>query len=180
MGLIDDSKDSEYFAKKVKDSGGVYVVPAFAGLGAPYWDMYARGTIVGLTRGSNRNHIIRACLEAIAYQTNDLILAINEISDTKISVLKVDGGASANNLLMQMQADISGINIERAKLGEATALGAAFLAGLAVGFWKDTDQLKTIGGGVTLFTPESEKEEREKMVKNWKRAVQKSMSWEEN
>lgn len=180
MGLIDESKDSEYFAKKVKDSGGVYVVPAFAGLGAPYWDMYARGTIVGLTRGSNRNHIIRACLEAIAYQTNDLILAIKEISDTKISVLKVDGGASANNLLMQMQADISGINIERAKLGEATALGAAFLAGLAVGFWKDTDQLKTIGGGVTLFTPESEKEEREKMVKNWKRAVQKSMSWEEN
>ena len=180
MGLIDESKDSEYFAKKVKDSGGVYVVPAFAGLGAPYWDMYARGTIVGLTRGSNRNHIIRACLEAIAYQTNDLILAIKEISDTKISVLKVDGGASANNLLMQMQADISGINIERAKLGEATALGAAFLAGLAVGFWKDTDQLKSIGGGVTLFTPESEKEEREKMVKNWKRAVQKSMSWEEN
>ncbi len=180
MGLIDESKDSEYFAKKVKDSGGVYVVPAFAGLGAPYWDMYARGTIVGLTRGTGRNHIIRACLEAIAYQTNDLLLSIKEIPDTKISVLKVDGGASANNLLMQIQSDISGINIERAALGEATALGAAFLAGLAVGFWKDTDELKAIMSSSTLFVPQLKQEERENIVKNWKRAVDRAKHWEES
>lgn len=180
MGLIDESKDSEYFAKKVKDSGGVYVVPAFAGLGAPYWDMYARGTIVGLTRGTGRNHIIRACLEAIAYQTNDLLLSIKEMSDSEISVLKVDGGASANNLLMQIQSDISGINIERASLGEATALGAAFLAGLAVGFWKSTDELKAIMSGSTLFVPQLKQEERENMVKNWKRAVERAKLWEEN
>ncbi len=180
MGLIDESKDSEYFAKKVKDSGGVYVVPAFAGLGAPYWDMYARGTIVGLTRGSNRNHIIRACLEAIAYQTNDLLLSIKELSDTKISVLKVDGGASANNLLMQIQSDISGINIERAASGEATALGAAFLAGLAVGFWSSTDEIKTLNSGSTTFVPSLKEEERNTMVKNWKRAVDRAKLWEEN
>ena len=180
MGLIDESKDSEYFAGKVSDSGGVYVVPAFAGLGAPYWDMYARGTIVGLTRGSNRNHIIRACLEAIAYQTNDLLLSIKEITDTKISILKVDGGASANNLLMQLQSDISGINIERPALNETTALGAAFLAGLAIGFWKDTDEIKAINGSSTLFAPILDHKKRDIMVKNWKRAVEKAMLWEEN
>lgn len=178
MGLIDESKDSEYFAKKVENSGGVYVVPAFAGLGAPYWDMYARGTIVGLTRGTGRNHIIRACLEAIAYQTNDLLCALKE-SGIEISSLKVDGGASANNLLMQFQSDISGINILRGKSGEATALGAAFLAGLAVGFWRDTDELKALCSDSDVFSPCIDSQCRAGLIKGWKKAVEKAKGWEE-
>lgn len=178
MGLIDESKDSEYFAKKVENSGGVYVVPAFAGLGAPYWDMYARGTIVGLTRGTGRNHIIRACLEAIAYQTNDLLCALKE-SGIEISSLKVDGGASANNLLMQFQSDISGINILRGKSGEATALGAAFLAGLAVGFWRDTDELKALCSDSDIFSPNIDIQSRNRLIKGWKKAVEKAKGWEE-
>lgn len=178
MGLIDESKDSEYFAKKVENSGGVYVVPAFAGLGAPYWDMYARGTIVGLTRGTGRNHIIRACLEAIAYQTNDLLCALKE-SGIEISSLKVDGGASANNLLMQFQSDISGVNILRGKSAEATALGAAFLAGLAVGFWKDTDELKSLCSDSDIFSPSIDNKERNILIKGWKKAVEKAKGWEE-
>ncbi|MEE0840199.1 MAG: FGGY-family carbohydrate kinase, partial [Acutalibacteraceae bacterium] len=178
MGLIDESKDSEYFAKKVENSGGVYVVPAFAGLGAPYWDMYARGTIVGLTRGTGRNHIIRACLEAIAYQTNDLLCALKE-SGIEISSLKVDGGASANNLLMQFQSDISGVNILRGKSAEATALGAAFLAGLAVGFWKDTDELKSLCSDSDIFSPSIDDKERNILIKGWKKAVEKAKGWEE-
>lgn len=178
IGLIDESKDSEYFAKKVENSGGVYVVPAFAGLGAPYWDMYARGTIVGLTRGTGRNHIIRACLEAIAYQTNDLLCALKE-SGIEISSLKVDGGASANNLLMQFQSDISGINILRGKSAEATALGAAFLAGLAVGFWKDTDELKSLCSDSDIFSPSIDDKERNILIKGWKKAVEKAKGWEE-
>ena len=178
MGLIDESKDSEYFGKKVENSGGVYVVPAFAGLGAPYWDMYARGTIVGLTRGTGRNHIIRACLEAIAYQTNDLLCALKE-SGIEISSLKVDGGASANNLLMQFQSDISGVNILRGKSAEATALGAAFLAGLAVGFWKDTDELKSLCSDSDIFSPSIDDKERNILIKGWKKAVEKAKGWEE-
>lgn len=179
MGLIDESKDSEYFATKVKDSGGVYVVPAFAGLGAPYWDMYARGTITGLTRGTGRNHIIRACLESIAYQTNDLLIAIRESINTPISTLKVDGGASANNLLMQFQADISDVKIQRNSSCEATALGAAFLAGLAVGFWKDKAELKSLGGNTSDFLPAIDSNKRNELVRGWKKAVERAGGWEE-
>lgn len=179
MGLIDESKDSEYFASKVEDSGGVYVVPAFTGMGAPYWDMYARGTIVGLTRGTGRNHIIRACLEAIAYQTNDLLLAIKEDVGADIKSLKVDGGASANNLLMQFQADISGIKIQRNSSSEATALGAAFLAGLAVGFWKDTNELKALCTGKKVFLPLIDGQKRESLICGWKKAVGRAGNWTE-
>ncbi|MBR2044438.1 MAG: glycerol kinase GlpK [Clostridia bacterium] len=179
MGLIDESKDSEYFAKKVKDSGGVYVVPAFSGLGAPYWDMYARGTIVGLSRGTGRNHIIRACLEAIAYQTDDLLFALKDNLSAPLNCLKVDGGASANNLLMQFQSDISGIKIQRNSSCEATALGAAFLAGLAVGFWKNKDELISLKKDVTEFTPQINNEKREVLIRGWKKAVEKAKGWEE-
>lgn len=179
MGLIDESKDSEYFASKVEDSGGVYVVPAFTGMGAPYWDMYARGTIVGLTRGTGRNHIIRACLEAIAYQTNDLLLAIKEDVGADIKALKVDGGASANNLLMQFQADISGIKIQRNSSSEATALGAAFLAGLAVGFWKDTNELKALCNQSKVFNPLIDNKKREGLIYGWKKAVSRAGNWTE-
>lgn len=178
MGLIDESSDSEYFAGKVEDSGGVYVVPAFAGLGAPYWDMYARGTIVGLTRGTGRNHIIRACLEAIAYQTNDLLSTLIE-SGASVSCLQVDGGASANNLLMQFQADISDMTIKKSASPEATALGAAFLAGLAVGFWKDKEELKTLLEDSLSYTPKMEKEKRQKLLKGWQKAVSRAKDWAE-
>lgn len=177
MGLIDESKDSEYFAKKVKDNGGVYVVPAFAGLGAPYWDMYARGTITGLTRATGRNHIIRACLEAIAYQTNDLLESLKKDGE-EISCLKVDGGAAANNLLMQFQADISNIPIERASSNEATALGAAFLAGLAVGFWKDQNELEEIIKSGDTFTPSMIDSDRTALRNGWKNAIKKTLSTE--
>lgn len=178
MGLIDESKDSEYFALKVKDSSGVYVVPAFAGLGAPYWDMYARGTIIGLTRGTGRNHIIRACLEAIAYQTNDLLIALKE-NGLDITSLKVDGGASANSLLMQLQSDISGIEIIKDSCGEATALGAAFLAGLSVGFWKDIDELKALSSDSISYTPTIQSEKRSELIKGWKKAVSRAKNWAE-
>ncbi|MEG1366086.1 MAG: glycerol kinase GlpK, partial [Oscillospiraceae bacterium] len=137
MKLINESSDSEYFAKKVKDNGGVYVVPAFTGLGAPHWDMYARGAILGLTRGAGRNHIIRAALESIAYQTRDVLMAMQKDAGACITELKVDGGASANELLMQFQADITGVAVRRPMIRETTALGAAYLAGLATGVWKD-------------------------------------------
>ncbi len=174
MGLIEKSEDSEYFAKKVKDNGGVYVVPAFAGLGAPYWDMYARGTITGLTRGTGRNHIIRACLEAIAYQTNDLLTSLKEDGD-EITCLKVDGGAAANNLLMQFQADISAVKIDRALSGEATALGAAFLAGLAVGFWSSTEEIQKIVGTSDSFAPNMDANMRENLINGWKKAVERAL-----
>lgn len=134
LKLIDESTDSEYFATKVKDSNGVYVVPAFTGLGAPYWDPYARGAIFGLTRGANRNHIIRATLESIAYQTRDVLDAMQADSGERLKALRVDGGAVANNFLMQFQSDILGTPVERPEVRESTALGAAYLAGLAVGF----------------------------------------------
>ncbi|MEG2021013.1 MAG: glycerol kinase GlpK, partial [Oscillospiraceae bacterium] len=142
MKLINESSDSEYFAKKVKDNGGVYVVPAFTGLGAPHWDMYARGAILGLTRGAGRNHIIRAALESIAYQTRDVLMAMQKDAGACITELKVDGGASANELLMQFQADITGVAVRRPMIRETTALGAAYLAGLATGVWKDKNDIK--------------------------------------
>ena len=139
LRLVNESKDTEYFARKVKDNGGVYVVPAFVGLGAPYWDMYARGAILGLTRGANKNHIIRATLESIAYQTRDVLEAMQEDSGIQLAELKVDGGAAANNFLMEFQADILGTKVRRPVVLETTALGAAYLAGLAVGFWESKE-----------------------------------------
>lgn len=171
LGLISNSAESEDFAKRVSDSGGVYIVPAFAGLGAPYWDMYARGTVCGLTRGSNKFHIVRAALESIAYQTDDLIKAM--CSDTEIAVksVKADGGASANRFLMQFQSDISGIEVIRPDSGEATALGAAFLAGLAVGFWQDKKELSALKQGQSVYKPSLNNQERKKLKQGWNAAV---------
>ena len=171
LGLIKTSKESESAALNVKDSGGVYIVPAFAGLGAPYWDMYARGTICGLTRGSNKNHIVRAALESIAYQTNDLISAMKADSQAEIGFIKADGGAAANRFLMQFQSDISDIDVLCPESGEATALGAAFLAGLAVGFWKDKDELKTLAFAQNKFSPKINQEKRTSLKEGWKAAV---------
>lgn len=163
MRMIYSSDESEYFANKVKDSGGVYVVPAFfSGLGAPYWDMYARGAILGLTRGTNRNHIIRATLESIAYQSRDVIEAMVEDADIELNRLRVDGGASANSFfLLQFQADILGVTVERPKVIETTALGAAYLAGLAVGFYH-INELKQNGQVERSFEPTMEVSLREK------------------
>ncbi len=175
MKLIHESGDSEYFARKVKDSAGVYFVPAFSGLGAPYWDSSARGTLVGLTAGVGKNHIIRASLEAIAYQTEDVINSMNEdmkaFGEDQISALRVDGGASANELLMQMQSDISGIDVLRSASTEATALGAAFLAGLAVGFYRDRKEIKEKVSVGKTFEPKIEENERKAKLAGWHRAV---------
>ena len=171
MGLIRESRDSAYFAGKIKDSGGVYVVPAFAGLGAPYWDMHARGTITGLTRGTGVEHIVRASLESIAYQTEDLLTAMQADSGQRVSCLKVDGGASANDFLMQFQADISGMTVQRPAMQEATAAGAAFLAGLAVGFFRDRREVRELIWTKTSFLPAMEEAERERRLEGWHRAV---------
>ncbi|MDQ0151008.1 glycerol kinase GlpK [Eubacterium multiforme] len=178
LRLINDAPDSEYFAKKVKNNGGVYVVPAFVGLGAPYWDMYARGAILGLTRGSNRNYIIRAALESIAYQTKDVLDAM--ISDTgcNLNTLCVDGGASRNNFLMQFQADLIRTTVEKPIIVETTALGAAYLAGLAVGFWKDKEEIKAMKFISERFEPKAPKEEIDKYYAGWRKAVKRSMQWE--
>ena len=177
MGFINSSQDSEYMAKKVDDTNGCYVVPAFTGLGAPYWDQYARGTIVGLTRGVNKYHIIRATLESLAYQVNDVLTAMNCDSGIKLTSLKVDGGASANNLLMQMQSDISGAPVNRPQCVETTAMGAAYLAGLAVGYWKNKEDVIKNWQIDRTFQPEISKEERDKKVKLWKKAVTCSFDW---
>lgn len=171
MRLISDSRDSEYFAGKVKDNAGVYVVPAFSGLGAPYWDMHARGTITGLTGGVGANHIIRAALESIAYQTEDVIRSMQADFGGKINALRVDGGASANDLLMQFQSDISDINVFRPDTMEATAAGAAFLAGLAVGFFCDRSEIKAKLCEGKEFIPEMSKEQRTKLLGGWHDAV---------
>ena len=178
LQLITDAADTEYFAQKVEDSNGVYVVPAFVGLGSPYWDMYARGAIVGLTRGSNRNHIIRATLESIAYQSRDVIDAMKEDSGIELVKLKVDGGAVKNNFLMQFQSDILGTEVQRPKVTETTALGAAYLAGLAVGFWKDKKEIKEKWQINRKFNPCIEESKKEKLYKGWKKAVTRSMEWE--
>ena len=178
MGLIKDAADTEYFANKVKDSNGVYVVPAFVGLGSPYWDMYARGCIVGLTRGANRNHIIRATLESIAYQSKDLIEAMQDDSGIQLTSLKVDGGAVANNFLMQFQSDILDAEVLRPEVTETTALGAAYLAGLAVGFWDDKKEITERWSLNRKYSPELSEESRVKVYKGWKKAVTRSQSWE--
>ena len=179
LKLISDASDSEYFASKVKDNGGVYLVPAFVGLGAPYWDMYARGTIFGLTRGTNKNHIIRAALESIAYQSKEVMETMEKESNIKIKRLKVDGGASRNKLLMQFQSDIMNIEVSRPIITETTALGAAYLAGLAVGCWKDRNELSKYWYESERYYPNMAEEERNKLYSKWKKAVERSLGWEE-
>ena len=178
MHFIDSSQDSEYMARKVSDTNGCYVVPAFTGLGAPYWDQYARGTILGITRGVNKYHIIRATLESIAYQVNDVLTAMKADSGIELSSLKVDGGASANNLLMQMQADISGAPVNRPVCVETTAMGAAYLAGLSVGYWKSTDDIRKNWSVDRTFDPEITQNERDYKVRMWKKAVSYSFNWD--
>lgn len=179
LGLINDAKDSEYFAEKVKDNGGVYVVPAFVGLGAPYWDMYARGAIFGLTRGANKNHIIRAALESIAYQVKDLLDAMEEDSNCKIKTLKVDGGASKNKLLMQFQSDICNIDVKKPIITETTALGAAYLAGLAVGYFDSIEEISEKWYTGEVYKAKLNSEKRVELYKGWKKAVERSKGWEE-
>ena len=178
LGLLKKAADSERYALEAGTNGGVYIVPAFAGLGAPYWDMYARGTITGLTRGSNKKHIVRAALESIAYQSNDLLTSMIADSGLNIGSMRVDGGASANGFLMQFQADISNTTIIRPENSEATALGAAFLAGLAVGFWKDKAELQSIPTETTEFTPDINEDKRAELLNGWKKAVNKTFSGE--
>ena len=177
LRLIDSAEDSEYMARKVPDTNGCYVVPAFTGLGAPYWNQYARGTIVGLTRGVNKYHIIRATLEAIAYQVSDVLQAMEADSGITLSALKVDGGASANNFLMQTQADVIQTPVNRPLCLETTALGAAYLAGLAVGYWKDFEDIRQNAGAGGRFMPEISKEECEQKLAGRKRAVKCAISW---
>lgn len=177
LGLITTAAESEKAALSVPDSAGVYIVPAFAGLGAPYWDMYARGTICGLTRGSGKNHIIRACLEAIAYQTNDLITALKADTGLPINHIRADGGAAANNFLMQFQADISDVGVIRPVQTEATAAGAAYLAGLAVGFWKNKNEILRLPDKQTEFKPAINAKHREAMTEGWKRAVRSTKAF---
>jgi glycerol kinase len=177
MKLIDSAADSEYMAKKVKDTNGCYVVPAFTGLGAPHWDQYARGTIVGITRGVNKYHIIRATLESLAYQVNDVLTAMKADSGIELAALKVDGGASANNLLMQIQSDISNAPVNRPKCVETTAMGAAYLAGLAVGYWSNKEDVRKNWSIDRTFYAEINEEERTKRVKGWNKAVKYAFDW---
>jgi glycerol kinase len=177
MRLISESADTEYYAGKVEDSGGVYLVPAFTGLGAPYWDMYARGCIVGITRGTRRNHLIRAAEEAIAYQSLDLIRAMEKDTGTAIGALKVDGGASRDGFLMQFQADIMDGAIYRPVIQETTALGAACLAGLAAGFWQNTGEIKEHWRCGKSFEPKMDGEKRDKLLAGWHKAVECSRGW---
>ena len=180
MRLIDSAADSEYHAGKVSDTAGCYVVPAFTGLGAPYWDQYARGAIVGLTRGVNKNHIIRATLESIAYQVSDVLEAMRADSGIALTSLKVDGGASSNNVLMQLQADILQVTVHRPVCVETTALGAAYLAGLAVGYWSSQEEIARNWAVDRTFLPAITTQERDKKLQGWKRAVTRAFDWEES
>jgi glycerol kinase len=178
LKILDSAADSEYFAEKVADTGGVYVVPAFVGLGAPHWDMKARGAIFGLTRGTNKSHIIRATLNAMAYQTRDVLMAMEADSGINLQALKVDGGAVENDLLMQFQADILGVPVERPKVSETTALGAAYLAGLAVGVWKK-EELSMTWQLDRRFEPQMTDFERQTLCAGWQKAVSRSLDWED-
>ena len=177
LKIIEDSRDSEYMALKVKDTNGCYVVPAFTGLGAPHWDQYARGTIVGLTRGCNKNHIIRATLDSLCYQVNDVLKAMEADAGIRLSGIRVDGGASANNYLLQAQADISGAAVERPRCVETTALGAAYLAGLAVGYWDSPADVLKNREIDRVFTPQITEQDREKRIRGWNKAVRCSYAW---
>ena len=179
MKLIESAQDSEYMAQKVRDTNGCYVVPAFTGLGAPHWNQYARGTIVGLTRGCNKYHLIRATLDSICYQVDEVLAAMRADSGIALEALKVDGGASANNYLMQTQADVIGAPVVRPTCVESTALGAAFLAGLAVGFWRDLDEIRRYYAADRTFLPTISEQERAGRLDGWKRAVRCACSWAE-
>jgi glycerol kinase len=180
LAIISNSAESETLARSVPDNGGVYFVPAFVGLGAPYWDMYARGTIVGLTRGATGGHLARATLEAIAYQVRDVVEAMGAEADLKVPLLRVDGGGTANSLLMQFQADILGVPIQRAVVTEITALGAAYLAGLAVKLWRDTAQLANLWHAAETYEPKMSADQRETLYAGWKRAVGRARGWVES
>ena len=177
LKLIDGSPDSEYFATRVKDTAGCYVVPAFTGLGAPHWDPYARGAIMGLTRGVNKYHLIRATLESLAFQTNDVLHAMELDSGIRLDSLKVDGGASMNNFLMQFQADLMNAPVHRPSCVETTAMGASYLAGLAVGFWEDKEDVKRYWSIEREFLPEREESWREQEIKGWNKAVNATRNW---
>lgn len=179
LGLIQTAAESETFASQVADTDGVYVVPAFAGLGAPYWDMYARGAIFGLTMGTTKNHLIRATLQSLAYQTCDVLGAMERDSDLKLQSLRVDGGASANNLLMQFQADVLGVDVVRPHMTETTALGAALMAGLGTGFWTEQDIRRLEQAGET-FHPRMDEQTRSRLVAGWQKAVARTMGWAED
>ena len=180
MRLVESTPETEKYASQVEDTDGVYIVPAFAGMGAPYWNQYARGTVVGLTRGCTREHFIRATLESIAYQAYDVIKAMEEDAGVRLNVLKVDGGASANNMLMQFQADINDTTVHRPKCIETTALGAAYLAGLATGYWKSKDEIKENWQLGRAFESEMDEEKRCHLLKGWKRAVRCAIAWAED
>ncbi len=180
LRFITESRDAEYYAQKVDDTGGVYIVPAFTGLGAPHWDMYARGTIVGITRGTKREHIIRAAQESIAYQSAELVFAMEKDTDIKISELKVDGGASRDAFLMQFQSDILNKSSRRPMIRETTGLGAAYLAGLATGVWESLDELKTLWKHDVQFEPKMDEEKRVKLLKGWSKAVGRCLDWAEH
>jgi len=177
LQLIRTAAESEALAASVADSGGVYVVPAFVGLGAPYWDSFARGTIVGLTRGSNRAHIVRATLESIAFQTRDVVEVMIRDAGLQLETLRVDGGAVANDWLMQFQADILGVPVVRPAVTETTALGAAYLAGLAVGYWESPEQIAAQWAAEKVFTPRMSADERESRYRGWQRAVERARAW---
>ena len=179
MKLIESAQNSEYMAQKVRDTNGCHVVPAFTGLGAPHWNQYARGTIVGLTRGCNKYHLIRATLDSICYQVDEVLAAMRADSGIALEALKVDGGASANNYLMQTQADVIGAPVVRPTCVESTALGAAFLAGLAVGFWRDLDEIRRYYAADRTFLPTISEQERAERLDGWKRAVRCACSWAE-
>lgn len=179
MRFFTESRDAEYYAQKVPDTGGVYLVPAFTGLGAPHWDMYARGAIVGITRGTKREHIIRAAQESIAYQSADLVLAMQKDTGLPITQLRVDGGASRDRFLMQFQSDILNTEVRRPMIRETTALGAAYLAGLATGVWQSREEISRLWSCDVMFKPSMEQQTREKLLKGWHKAVGRSLDWAE-
>ena len=179
LRFLESAADSEYMAKKVPDTNGCYVVPAFAGLGAPHWDAYARGAILGLTRGTNKYHIIRATLDSIGYQINDVLQAMKADAAVELGVLKADGGASANNYLMQTQSDLGGICLQRPRCVETTAMGAAYLAGLAVGYWQDLDDIRQNWAVDREFTPQISADEAQVRICGWQKATGRAMNWAE-
>ncbi len=179
MKIVTNAAETEQMALAVPDNGGVYIVPAFVGLGAPYWDSTARGAVFGLTRGSNRNHLVRAALESIAYQVRDVLEAMKQDSGLEFDEIKVDGGAVANNFLMQFQADMMGTSVIRPKVTETTALGAAYLAGLAVGYWSSQKEIATLWQADRVFTSRLDEQTRQKQYATWKRAVSRALDWEE-
>jgi glycerol kinase len=180
LGLIKSAAESETLARSVPDNGGVYFVPAFVGLGAPYWDMYARGTIIGLTRGVTGGHLARATLESIAYQVRDVVEVMSDEACLQVALLRVDGGGTANSLLMQFQADVLGVPIQPALVAETTSLGAAYLAGLAVGLWKDTTELARMWHAAETYEPKMSSDQRETLYAGWKRAVERARGWAES